>query len=318
MSRWTELLECVERAEPSPVIPARALARAAELAERPARRRARRATMVVAAALGAVVLVVMLVIAAHSRRDVAPAAPVRPDRTDSRFGYVRYRPGRQGGCPGLEHADAGHGDWHAPPADDPRPQPLHRLDSHLTRWTPRRADRWPQKREPYTTDLVVVSTRAGGAHRAPPGCPGAPRRSNAHLVARQLRACLLGNGSRGGWIVSLHLVARWCFAAAGADFYREVGLDDLPAFPWSPDGRTIAFNLGGPAKAGRRGDGTREQSMLVDVASGAVHPLPASLTGRFAAGVFPHWLVGPIFQPHGDLIAAYSIQPYLTTATSRA
>ena len=266
--------------------------------------------MVVAAALGAVVLVVMLVIAAHSRRDVAPAAPVRPDRTDSRFGYVRYRP--DGGdfpasntlmlatATGTRRLLTIHGRnrFIASTATSPDGRHVALMVGH-------------KSGSVYSTDLEVVSTRAGGAHRT-----------------RVVPA--VGDAGMPTWSPDSSALAFAVWRPGAPSSLYTLSLDGAsqrpvriltskldvisPLVSWSPDGRTIAFNLSGPASGPP--ETAREQSMLVDVASGAVHPLPASVTGRFAAGVFPHRLVGPIFQPHGDLIAAYSIQPYLTTATS--
>ena len=72
MSRWTELLQSVERAEPSPVVPARALARAAEraVADRPSWRPPR-VLVFAMAATGVALVIVMLALAAHS----GPSAP---------------------------------------------------------------------------------------------------------------------------------------------------------------------------------------------------------------------------------------------------
>jgi len=67
MSPWTELLQSVEQAEPSPLVPARALARAAELGEQPARREGRKALTVVTAAAVCCLVLVALALAAHSR-----------------------------------------------------------------------------------------------------------------------------------------------------------------------------------------------------------------------------------------------------------
>jgi len=75
MSQWTDLLQSVERAEPSPLVPARALARAAELGEQPAQRRARKAITLVAAGAACCLILAALMIAAHSREQTAPARP---------------------------------------------------------------------------------------------------------------------------------------------------------------------------------------------------------------------------------------------------
>ena len=76
MSPWTELLQSVEHAEPSPLVPARALARAAELGERPTRRGARKAMTLVAVAAAASLVLAVLALAAHSRSSAPePAKP---------------------------------------------------------------------------------------------------------------------------------------------------------------------------------------------------------------------------------------------------
>jgi hypothetical protein len=79
MSRWTDLLESVERAEPSPLVPARALERAAELVERPARRGARRMIAIVAAGVACCLILGALALAAHTRSSTPePAQPPFP------------------------------------------------------------------------------------------------------------------------------------------------------------------------------------------------------------------------------------------------
>ncbi len=264
-------------------------------------------------------LVVMLVIAAHSRRDVAPAAPVRPDRTDSRFGYMRYRPDRADmPVPNtLMLATAtgtrrlltihGHGRFIASTSTSPDGRHVALIVGH-------------NSGSPYTTDLEVVSTRAGGAHRAPLVVPAV---GDAGFLTWSPDSSALAFGVLHPGAAESSL---YTFSLDGASqrpvrvFTSKLGYGSGLS-SWSPDGRTIAFTLDTPINpaTGQTLSGSdtyREQSVLLDVASRAVRPLPAGLTGRFAAGVFPHRLVGPIFQPHGDLIAAYSIQPYLTTATS--
>src|SRR5262245_40003495 len=78
MSQWTDLLRSVERAEPSPLVPARALARAAELGDQPAQRRARKAITLIAAGAACCLILAALVIAAHSREQTAPANSTAP------------------------------------------------------------------------------------------------------------------------------------------------------------------------------------------------------------------------------------------------
>ena len=80
MSQWTDLLRSVERAEPSPLVPARALARAAELGEQPAQRRSRTAIKLIAAGAACCLILGVLVIAAHSRGQSAPAKPAHAPR----------------------------------------------------------------------------------------------------------------------------------------------------------------------------------------------------------------------------------------------
>jgi hypothetical protein len=91
MSQWTDLLQSVERAEPSPLVPARALARAVELGDQPAQRRARKAITLVAVAAAAFLVLAALVIAAHSRSSApAPAnhapPPAMPKQLTGRWG----------------------------------------------------------------------------------------------------------------------------------------------------------------------------------------------------------------------------------------
>jgi hypothetical protein len=74
-------LQSVEHAEPSPLVPARALARAAELGEQPAQRRARKALTLVAVAAAAFLVLAVLALAAHSRSSApAPAKPPHPTK----------------------------------------------------------------------------------------------------------------------------------------------------------------------------------------------------------------------------------------------
>src|ERR1051325_1107992 len=82
MSRWTELLRSVERAEPSPMIPARAVARADELAQRPAAPRARKAIIIVVAGAACCLILAALALAAHTRSSAPeppnPSSPAPP------------------------------------------------------------------------------------------------------------------------------------------------------------------------------------------------------------------------------------------------
>ena len=73
------------------------------------------------------------------------------------------------------------------------------------------------------------------------------------------------------------------------------GLDNEPS--WSPSGRTLAFTRI-----------TRVwTSMLADVQTGSTKPLPSAARGH---------AYGPLWQPHGDLIAVYNRGSYLTTTHS--
>jgi hypothetical protein len=319
MSEWGNLLEELNEHEPSFALIQTALGRAPQRlspSEPPKRRRrVRRLVFGLAAALGAVVLVVVMVIAAHSRRDGATAARVPPDRTDSRFGYVRYRPpDLRAGLPTentLMLATAtgtrrlltihGHHRYIASSATSPDGRHVALIVSHDTGRV-------------YSNALEVVSTRARRAHRTPRVVPAV---GDAAMLTWSPDSSALAFGVLHPGAVGSSL---YTFSLDGASqrpvqiFTSKLGVIIRPS--WSADGRTIAFTLGTPGHTLSGAHTSHEQSLLVDVASRAVHPLPASLTGRFAAGVFPHRLVGPIFQPHGDLIAAYSIQTYLTTATS--
>ncbi|MDT5231721.1 MAG: hypothetical protein QOI39_2221 [Mycobacterium sp.] len=326
MSEWGNLLEELNEHEPSFALLQTALGKApqrlspSEPSKR--RRRARRLVVGLAAALGAVVLVVMMVIAAHSRRDEAPASRVPPDRTDSSFAYLRYRPDRADSpatntlmlatATGTRRLLTIHGH--------------HRFIAHTSTSPDGRHVALLVGQDNghgnFSNDLEVVSTRAGRAHRAPRVIPAV---GDAGMPTWSPDSSALAFGV-------LHLGAAaettslYTFSLDGASqrpvriYTSKSGV--ISGLSWSPGGRTIAFTLetpinpAWPSQTLSGSDTYREQGMLLDVASRAVRPLPASLTGRFAAGVFPHRLVGPIFQPHGDLIAAYSIQPYLTTATS--
>jgi hypothetical protein len=75
MPEWTDLLQSVEQAEPSPMIPARALARLAELGEQPAPRHGRKVFTVVLAGVATLAVLFVLALAAHSRGQTEPATP---------------------------------------------------------------------------------------------------------------------------------------------------------------------------------------------------------------------------------------------------
>jgi dipeptidyl aminopeptidase/acylaminoacyl peptidase len=259
----------------------------------PGTRRGRRVGAWVIAAVGTLLVVGLLILAAHSRRSTSQIEPAQPALHDSIIAFLRY----QG------HTDVAASDT------------LMISQSGKTRILLQRRDRRfveaalsPNGR--YVAVIAVPALRGDGSPKAhalitvqvvPTTGTARPRLVSTGLQASQLAwspdsQSLAFTADSGHRQVTI-FVARPGSGAQPVQITHQVGpgYDNGPS--WSPDGRGIAFTRVTLAW----------HSMLVGVATQKTRPLPAGKE---------HRVYGPLWQPHGSLIAVYGHQTVLTTATS--
>ena len=293
MSDWSQLLAEVRDVEVPATLRGRVFSQEAPPVVGPGSRGARRVGAWALAAVGTVLVVGLLILAAHSRRSTSQIEPAQSARHDSTVVFLRY----QG------HTDVA--------ASDTLMISQAGRTRILLEWRQRRfveAALSPDGR--YVAFIALPAIDGGGSPKvhAPITVQVVPTTDSARprLVATGLQASQLAwspdsqslafTADSGHRQVTI-FVARPGSGAQPVQITHQVGpgYDNGPS--WSPDGRTITFTRVTLAW----------HSMLVNVATQKTHPLPAGTE---------HRVYGPLWQPHGSLIAVYGHQTVLTTPTS--
>jgi hypothetical protein len=293
VSDWSQLLAEVRDVEIPATLRGRVFSQPPPVVARGRRRGGRRVGAWALAAVGTVLVVGLLILAAHSRRSTSQIEPAQPARHDSTIVFLRY----QG------HTDVA--------ASDTLMISQAGRTRILLQWRQRRfveAALSPDGR--YVAFIALPAIDGGGSPKVhapitvqvvPTSGSGRPRLVATGLQASQLAwspdsQSLAFTADSGHRQVTI-FVARPGSGAQPVQITRQVGpgYDNGPS--WSPNGRTIAFTRVTLAW----------HSMLVNVATQKTRPLPAGTE---------HRVFGPLWQPHGSLIAVYGHQTVLTTATS--
>jgi dipeptidyl aminopeptidase/acylaminoacyl peptidase len=293
VSDWSQLLAEVRDVEIPATLRGRVFSQEAPPVVEPETRRARRVGACAIATIGTLLVVGLLILAAHSRRSTSQIEPGQPARHDSTIVFLRY----QG------HTDVAASDT------------LMISQAGRTRILLQRRERRfveaalsPDRR--YVAFIALPAVRGDGSPKvhAPitvqvvqTSGSARPRLVSTGLEASQLAwspdsQSLAFTADSGHRQVTI-FVARPGSGAQPVQITHQVGpgYDNGPS--WSPDGRAIAFTRVTLAW----------HSMLVDVATQKTRPLPAGTE---------HRVFGPLWQPHGNLIAVYGHQTVLTTPTS--
>jgi hypothetical protein len=293
VSDWSQLLAEVRDVEIPATLRGRVFSQERPAVAEPGTRRARRVGAWAIAAVGTVLVVGLLILAAHSRRSTSQIEPAQPARHDSTVVFLRYQ---------------GHTDVAA--SDTLMISQAGRTRILLQRRERRFVEAALSPDGRYVAFIALPAVFGDGSPKVhvpitvqvvPTTGSARPRLVSAGLKASQLAwspdsqslAFTADSGHRQATI----FVARPGSGAQPVQITHQIepGGDSGPS--WSPDGRTIAFTRVTLAW----------HSMLVDVATRKARPLPA---GR------EHRVFGPLWQPHGGLIAAYGHQTVLTTPTS--